>query len=54
MTQDQQMIDQEALARLEDRLKRGIPKWEQAAFIEQVVPQLVAKLQKYLKFEPRS
>ena len=54
MTQDQHVIDQEALAHLEDRLKRGIPKWEQAVFIEQVVPQLVEKLQRYLKFEPRS
>ena len=54
MTQEQHVIDQETLNRLEDRLKRGIPKWEQAVFIEQVVPQLVAKLQRYLKFEPGS
>lgn len=54
MRQDQDVMNQEALDRLEARLRRGIPKWEQEAFIEQVVPQLVAKLQKYLRFEPRS
>jgi hypothetical protein len=54
MTQERHVIDEEALARLEDRLKRGIPKWEQADFIEMIVPQLVARLQKYLKFEIRS
>ena len=54
MTNERQGIDAEALNRLEDRLKRGIPKWEQADFIELIVPQLVAKLQKYLKFETRT
>jgi hypothetical protein len=51
MAQDQYSLDHEALDHLEDRLKRGIPKWEQAVFIEQIVPMLVAKLQSYLKFE---
>jgi len=51
MAQDQYSLDNEALDHLEDRLKRGIPKWEQAVFIEQIVPILVAKLQGYLKFE---
>ncbi|MFQ5510483.1 MAG: hypothetical protein ACE5EO_01415 [Candidatus Krumholzibacteriia bacterium] len=53
MRQDRHVIDKEALNRLEDRLKRGIPKWEQSHFIEMVVPQLVATLQKYIKLEPR-
>lgn len=54
MIRHQQTITQENLDQLADRLKRGIPKWEQAAFLEQVVPQLVAKLQQYLKFDARS
>jgi hypothetical protein len=54
MIRNQTSINQEALDRLADRLKRGIPKWEQAAFIEQIVPQLVARLQQYLKFDSRS
>jgi len=54
MRPDENGIDQEDLNRLQDRLKRGIPKWEQAAFIEQVVPQLVAKLQEYFRFQPKT
>ncbi len=53
MRQEARLIDKEDLNRLEDRLKRGIPKWEQSHFIELVVPQLVATLQKYIKLEPR-
>lgn len=52
MRQYDYMLDHEALNRLEDRLKRGIPKWEQSHFLEQVVPQLVAKLKRTL--EPKS
>ena len=40
MDQHDDVLDEEVLSRLEDRLKRGIPKWEQAHFIEQVVPLL--------------
>ena len=47
MGQAQLSIDKEVLKQLEDRLRRGIPKWEQATFIEMVVPQLIARLQKY-------
>ncbi len=53
MRQEERLIDKQALNHLEDRLKRGIPKWEQSHFIEMVVPQLIATLQKYIKFEPR-
>jgi len=54
MTEKRNQIDDEALDMLEDRLRRGIPKWEQADFIEQVVPMLIARLQGYVKFEPQS
>lgn len=47
MGESQLNIDRVALKQLEDRLRRGIPKWEQPYFIELVVPQLVARLQKY-------
>ena len=53
MSQDQAVLDRKDLQRLEERLRRGIPKWEQAHFIEMVVPQLVEKLQKYLKVDSR-
>lgn len=54
MNQNQHSIDQKALNMLEERLKRGIPKWEQGHFIEQVVPQLVARLKQYMDYQPRS
>ncbi len=44
-------FDQESLNLLQDRLKRGIPKWEQEAFIEYVVPHLVETLRTCLQFE---
>jgi len=47
MGQTQLNIDTVALKQLEERLRRGIPKWEQSHFIEMVVPQLIARLQKY-------
>ena len=52
MIQDQRMIDKEALGRLENRLKRGLQKWEHADFIEHVVPLLVADLKKHIKSQP--
>ena len=51
MDQHDDVLDEEVLSRLEDRLKRGIPKWEQAHFIEQVVPLLVKKLRNYVRSE---
>ena len=51
MDQHDNVLDEEALSRLEDRLKRGIPQWEQAPFIEQVVPLLVKKLRNYVRSE---
>jgi len=37
---------------IEERLNRGIPEWERAHFIELIVPQLLEKLRKYMRFEP--
>ena len=54
MSNEKPQIDQEALELLAQRLRRGIPKWEQADFIELVVPMLVARLQDYLRLEPHS
>jgi hypothetical protein len=52
MNEYPQSIDRAALNRLAERLeKRGIPKWEQAPFIEQIVPQLVAALLSYINGE---
>jgi hypothetical protein len=51
MNSEGHTIDERSLEQLEDRLKRGIPKWEQAHFIEQVVPILVAKLRDYIESE---
>lgn len=51
MSRPNRKIDQTDLTCLEDRLRRGIPKWEQAYFIEQVVPQLVERLKAYLESE---
>ena len=51
MTDDHQTFDKESLNLLQDRLKRGIPKWEQEAFIEHVVPHLVETLRSCLHFE---
>ena len=49
MTQRRNVIDNETLNQLEARLRRGIPAWEHADFIEVVVPQLVDNLRRYLK-----
>ena len=36
MTDSHKTFDRESLNLLQERLKRGIPKWEQEAFIEHV------------------
>ena len=51
MTHEEGSIDQQSLNSLEDRLRRGIPKWEQSAFIEMGVPILVEQLQSYMKID---
>ena len=51
MNDSDHTFDQESLNLLQDRLKRGIPKWEQEAFIEHVVPHLVETLRSCLHFE---
>ncbi len=51
MNQEKFTVDQKTLSNLEERLKRGIPKWEQTDFIEMIVPLLVKKLQKYMKLD---
>ena len=53
MRQDQAELDKKALEQLEERLRRGIPKWEQSHFIEMVVPQLVDRLQEYMEAQIR-
>ncbi len=51
MNSEDHALDPKSLEQLENRLKRGIPKWEQAHFIEQVVPLLVARLRDYIEDE---
>ena len=50
----QRTIDHRTLRSLEERLKRGIPKWEQEHFIEQVVPQLLEDLRAYMELDINS
>lgn len=54
MKQNQLVFDRTALKQLEERLKRGIPKWEQADFIEMVVPQLVDIIQRYERLDAKA
>lgn len=49
-----QLINQHDLERLAERMQRGIPEWERGHFIETVVPQLVARLQEYIRLEAQS
>lgn len=51
MTDTHETFDKESLNLLQDRLRRGIPKWEQEAFIEYVVPHLVETLRMCMHFE---
>lgn len=54
MSRNNSLLDRQTLDRLESRLKRGIPKWEQAYFIEQIVPLLVERLKDYIEPDPKS
>jgi hypothetical protein len=54
MSHNHSVLDRDTLDRLEIRLKRGIPKWEQTHFIEQIVPMLVERLKDYIEHEPKS
>lgn len=54
MNTDAKKIDQDTLDQLEERLKRGIPNWEQGHFIEMVVPQLVARLKAYMTVDAKA
>ena len=49
----QHPLDLETLRQLEDRLRRGIPKWEQPYFIDMVVPMLVARLKELSRGQGR-
>ena len=49
MIRQERSMDMKSLGRLEERLKRGLPKWEHPHFIEMVVPDLVARLREYMR-----